>query len=67
MRVRPTIPKTAAGPMRPPDAFAAFGFQEQEVIMMPSKKLVLVRFGATTKRDAWNTDGFIVSVIEALP
>jgi len=60
-------PKNRRWPNSPTDAFAALGFQEQKVIMIPSKKLALVRFGATTKRDAWNTDEFIVNVIKALP
>ena len=51
----------------PRDAFAALGFQEQKVIVVPSKKLVLVRFGATSKREAWSTDEFIRDVLAALP
>ncbi len=51
----------------PRDAFGALGFQEQKVIVVPSKKLVLVRFGATSKREAWSTDEFIRDVLAALP
>jgi CubicO group peptidase (beta-lactamase class C family) len=54
-------------PSAPRDAFAALGFQEQKVIIIPSKKLVLVRFGATTDRNAWNSDEFIANVLAALP
>ncbi len=54
-------------PNSPPDAFAALGFQMQRVIVIPSKNLVLVRFGATTDREAWNDDAFITNVIAALP
>ena len=54
-------------PAAPTDAFAALGFQEQKVIVIPSKKLVLVRFGATTDRQAWNTDEFIKNVLASLP
>ena len=54
-------------PHAPVDAYAAEGFQEQKVIMIPSKKLVLVRFGATSPRSAWDTDAFIASVVRALP
>jgi len=54
-------------PHAPADAFAAQGFQEQKVIVIPSKKLVLVRFGATAPRSAWDTDAFIADVIRALP
>jgi CubicO group peptidase (beta-lactamase class C family) len=54
-------------PSAPRDAFAATGFQEQKVIIIPSKKLVLVRFGATSDRKAWNSDEFIANVLAALP
>ena len=54
-------------PSSPADAYSADGFQEQKVIVIPSRKLVLVRFGATTVRKAWNTDSFIADVLAALP
>jgi len=54
-------------PDTPTDAYAAQGFQEQKVIVIPSKKLVLVRFGATADRSAWDTDAFIAGVVRALP
>jgi CubicO group peptidase (beta-lactamase class C family) len=54
-------------PSAPRDAFAALGFQEQKVIVIPSKKLVLVRFGATSDRKSWNTDEFIKNILACLP
>jgi CubicO group peptidase (beta-lactamase class C family) len=54
-------------PAAPTDAFAALGFQQQRVIVIPSRKLVLVRFGATTDRKTWNTDEFIKNVLASLP
>lgn len=54
-------------PAAPRDAFAALGFQEQKVIIIPSKKLVLVRFGATSDRKTWNSNEFIANVLAALP
>jgi CubicO group peptidase (beta-lactamase class C family) len=54
-------------PSAPRDAYAALGFQEQKVIVIPSRKLVLVRFGATSERHAWNTDEFIKNVLASLP
>lgn len=39
-------------PNAPRDAFAARGYQEQYVVIIPSKKLVIVRFGATSVRGA---------------
>jgi len=37
------------------------------VIVIPSRKVVLVRFGATSQRETWDTDRFITNVLEALP
>ena len=54
-------------PDAPRDAYAAEGFQEQKVIIVPSKHAVLVRFGATTVRKAWDTNRFIRDVLEVLP
>ena len=63
----PSGPTDRRWPNAPRDAYAATGFQEQKVIIIPSKKLVLVRFGASSIRKAWNTDEFITNVIAALP
>ena len=54
-------------PHAPRDAYASLGYQEQQVIVIPSRKTVLVRFGATTDLKAWNTDSFIQSILMALP
>jgi hypothetical protein len=54
-------------PHAPCDAYAALGYQEQQVIVIPSRRTVLVRFGATTDRKAWNTDSFIQSILIVLP
>jgi CubicO group peptidase (beta-lactamase class C family) len=63
----PMDPENRRWPGAPRDMFAALGFQEQRVLIIPSKKLVLVRFGATTDREAWNSDEFITDVLAALP
>jgi len=63
----PGNPDNRLWPHAPVDAYAAQGFQEQKVIVIPSKKLVLVRFGASSPRSAWDTDAFIANVIRALP
>lgn len=63
----PENPENRLWPHAPRDAYAAQGYQEQKVIVVPSRKLVLVRFGATSRRDAWDTDEFISNVLEALP
>jgi len=63
----PSDPENRRWPAAPRDAFAALGFQEQKVIIIPSKKLVLVRFGATSDRKTWNSNEFIANVLAALP
>ena len=63
----PSDPEDRRWPSAPRNTFAALGFQEQKVIIIPSKKLVLVRFGATTDRKSWNSDEFIANVLAALP
>jgi CubicO group peptidase (beta-lactamase class C family) len=54
-------------PDAPTDAYAAQGFQEQVVIVIPSRKAVLVRLGAAAPREAWSTNAFIRDVLAALP
>jgi CubicO group peptidase (beta-lactamase class C family) len=51
----------------PADTFFARGFQEQRVFIVPSKELVLVRFGATSDKSAWNDDVFVAGMLAALP
>lgn len=60
-------PNDRRWPNAPQDAFAALGFQGQNLIIIPSRKTVLVRLGATTDSRAWNTDEFIHRVLAALP
>ncbi|MEJ2158595.1 MAG: serine hydrolase [Desulfobacteraceae bacterium] len=54
-------------PHAPRDTFAALGYQGQNLIIIPSRKAVLVRLGATANSDAWNTDQFIHQMLAALP
>jgi CubicO group peptidase (beta-lactamase class C family) len=60
-------PNNRRWPGAPRDAFAALGFQEQKVIVIPSKKLLLIRFGATKEKKSWDTDEFIKNVLQCLP
>jgi CubicO group peptidase (beta-lactamase class C family) len=57
-RMMPSIPR---------DTFFADGFQGQRVFVVPSKNLVLVRFGATSVKSAWNDEAFVASILAALP
>jgi CubicO group peptidase (beta-lactamase class C family) len=63
----PSNPADRRLPGAPRDTFMATGFQEQKVIVVPSRKLVLVRFGASSIRKAWNTEEFVKDVLAALP
>jgi CubicO group peptidase (beta-lactamase class C family) len=60
-------PVSRRWPSVPADAYSAEGFQKQQIIIIPSRKLVLVRFGATPSPLAWNTEAFIADVLAALP
>jgi CubicO group peptidase (beta-lactamase class C family) len=51
----------------PRDAYWAQGFQEQRVIIIPSRKLVLVRLGNGAYRGAWDDEKFTSDVLAALP
>jgi CubicO group peptidase (beta-lactamase class C family) len=62
-----SAPGNRMWPSIPQDAYAAKGYQEQAVIIIPSRKLVLVRFGATSVSRAWDSEAFIADVLRALP
>jgi len=63
----PADPGRRLWPAAPRDTFAAQGFREQKLFIIPSKALILVRFGATSEHRAWDSDGFIADMIAALP
>jgi CubicO group peptidase (beta-lactamase class C family) len=50
----------------PADAFHATGHQGQFVTIVPSRRAVIVRFGATRYRDAWDQAAFTRDVLAAL-
>ena len=60
-------PANRRWPSIPIDAYWANGFQGQRVIIIPSRKLVLVRLGNSSYSDAWNDEKFISEVLAALP
>lgn len=63
----PENPSDRLMPSVPLDTFFARGFQEQRVFIIPSRKVVLVRFGATSDKSAWDDDAFVANVLAALP
>ena len=54
-------------PAVPEDAYAARGHYGQSVIIIPSRQLVVVRMGQTFNPSAWNTEAFLVELLDALP
>lgn len=49
----------------PHDLFYCAGYQSQHVIIIPSRKLVLVRLGMTTKGE-WAMDEFVTNILKAI-
>lgn len=53
-------------PNVPPDLFAARGFQGQQVIVIPSRDIVIVRFGVDEGLETFNFDNFISSILASI-
>lgn len=52
-------------PSLPADMFYADGYEGQNIFVVPSKKLVVVRLGLTRK-SSWGEAGFLLNVISAM-
>jgi CubicO group peptidase (beta-lactamase class C family) len=57
-----------ATPLRnlPADTFFASGYEGQYVVVIPSRKLVVVRLGQTKNRKAWDLESFVSDIIAAI-
>lgn len=54
-------------PSIPADAFEMVGFEGQSVLIVPSRRVVIVRLGLTRSPAVWDTDAFASAVLAALP
>ena len=58
-------PDTRKYPQLPTDMFFADGFEGQNVFVIPSKKLVVVRLGLTRKGD-YDVEGLLLGIMDAV-
>lgn len=61
----PENPEDRQFPQLPTDLFLAWGFQEQQTVVLPSHKLVVVRLGMT-HQGLWGLEPFILDVLKAI-
>ncbi|WP_106392094.1 serine hydrolase domain-containing protein [Enhygromyxa salina] len=54
-------------PSVPTDAFEMVGYEGQSVLIVPSRRAVIVRLGLTRAPASWNTDAFAAQVLASLP
>jgi len=61
----PENPEDRPFPQLPTDLFLAWGFQEQQTVILPSHRLVVVRLGMT-HQGLWGLESFILDVLKAI-
>ncbi len=60
-------PENRRFPNAPADMYFPSGFEGQNVVIIPSRDVVIVRLGLTYNRDAWNLGDFVADVLEGIP
>ena len=50
----------------PADAFLASGYEGQNIVIVPSQELVVVRLGMTKERNTWDIATFVAEILAAI-
>lgn len=51
----------------PNQTFLAHGYEEQALVMVPSKRVVMVRLGVTNHLINWDKEGFFKNILDSIP
>jgi hypothetical protein len=64
-RGHPENPEGRLFPQLPTDLFLAWGYHEQQTVVLPSRKLVVVRLGMTPQ-GSWGLESLVMDVLKAI-